>query len=72
LTAVSTNNSPTQQMFQVVTPNSNFNDFWGLKIIRPPESAKQVLSQTHLMQLIKGFISCARCAWARTHEISEL
>jgi len=33
---------------------------------------KQVLCQAHLMQIIKGFISCTRNAWARTHEISEL
>jgi len=24
------------------------------------------------VQLIKGFISCTRCAWARTHEMSKL
>jgi len=73
-------------MFQVVSPNSTenstFTDFCSLKIIQPPEynpsqqhkSAKQLSShsQTHLMPLIKGFISCTRCDWARTHKISEL
>lgn len=38
----------------------------------PHNSTNQVLSQVHLMQLIKGFISCTRCAWARTHEKPEL
>jgi len=31
------------------------------------KSAKQMLSQAHLMPLIKGFISSSRRAWARTH-----
>jgi len=58
-------NGSTQQMFQVVPPNSTenatFNDFCILRMIQLPEknpsqqleSAKQVLSHAHLMQLIK-------------------
>jgi len=54
-------------MFQVVLPNSTENATFidNLKWIQPPEqnpsqqhkSAKQMLSQAHLIQIIKGFLS---------------
>jgi len=60
-------------MVQVILPNSTenatYNDFCGLKIIQPPNRICKTGVVSHLMQLVMGFISCTRCAWARTHEI---
>lgn len=76
----------TQLMLQVVSPNSTqnptCNDYRSFKIMQPPSLknnnskvqtfANQALSQSYMMQLIEGLISCTSCAWDRTHHMSEL